>query len=57
MTNALLCINTQQLQCCLKKYSLAHAGCMDQARGKFIKAQDAQPKGKKVKVSNTKLIK
>ena len=34
-----------------KKYSLTHIGCMDYARRKFIEAQDAQPKGKKAKVS------
>ena len=34
-----------------EKYSLIHVGCMDHARRKFIEAQDAQPKGKKVKVS------
>ena len=34
-----------------KKYKLTHAGCMDHARRKFIEAQDAQPKGKKAKVS------
>ncbi|UJF20289.1 IS66 family transposase (plasmid) [Vibrio sp. SS-MA-C1-2] len=34
-----------------EKYGLTHAGCMDHARRKFIDAQQAQPKGKKVKVS------
>ena len=34
-----------------KKYELTHVGCMDHARRKFIEAQDAQPKGKKAKVS------
>ena len=34
-----------------EKYRLIHVGCMDHARRKFIEAQDAQPKGKKVKAS------
>lgn len=34
-----------------REYGLTHIGCMDHARRKFIEAQDAQPKGKKAKVS------
>jgi len=34
-----------------QQYELTHLGCMDHARRKFIEAQDAQPKGKKAKVS------
>ncbi|MDG3086455.1 IS66 family transposase [Vibrio hannami] len=34
-----------------REYGLINVGCMDHARRKFIEAQDAQPKGKKAKVS------
>lgn len=34
-----------------KKYKLISVGCMDHARRKFIEAQAAQPKKKKIKVS------
>jgi len=34
-----------------RKNNLTHLGCMDHARRKFIEAQKAQPKGKKIKTT------